>query len=238
MIPAYSKTPADSAFYGVCKMMKAYSSDYNSLPQNWEEFIKSGYLSGSLLDDARMFCDIENRYFFLNLPVIFDEGITRKRIIVMGKQSGGEGDITALDSAGVVVPSPGRYLIVETIGLGLESGRFSERRLQGMFEKAGLNLKDYTFDAPPASAYSRRSLEPNSEKRVLSPPESPSDGNTRAVKNSSQRENKPRSPHAQNDGDSTETTSWAIWIGIAAIGVLALAWVLRRYFLSRSLRKT
>ena len=156
----------------------------------------------------------------------------------MANQPGGEGNVLSLDENNNPEDLAGRYLIFETPDGKINSGKFSENHLKKMFADADLNLQDYTFAAPAPPEYARLPIDPNSEGVALGGPENPSDGNTRAVKNSSQRENKPRSPHAQNDGDSTETTSWDIWIGIASIGVLALACVLRRFFLSRSLRKT
>lgn len=209
-------------------------------PKDWQSFINSGVFSGTILEDARKYLNIENRYRFINSPVLFSSSGKSFRIIVMANSPGGEGDREMIAENGQAEVSPGRYIIIETDNGMFETRRYSEAALNYIFEEAKLNLKDYTFEAPPAPEFNPPPKEPNSEGVALGGPENPSDDNTRAVKNPSKRESKPRSPHSKNDLDSIGSSSWVIWIagGIAAIGVLALAWVVRRFFLSRSLRKT
>ncbi len=231
------KSPQTTSFYHIKLLLEIYKTKQgNNLPTSWQDFIDSGILTGEVLNNSRRFLDIENRYIFVDLkPMQF--GNRTERVLIMARQAGGEGDN---NNAEEPEKRKGRWLIVEASDGSIQTRKYPEAMLKSWFEKAGLSLADFTSASPPPPEFEAPPKEPNSEGVALGGPENPSAGSPRAVKNPSQREKKPRSPHSEVDADATETTSWVIWIavGIAAIGVLALAWVLRRFFLSRSLHKT
>lgn len=210
-----------------------------NLPKNWQSFIDSGILSGSVLEDARNYLDVESRYRFINCPTLFSSSGRAFRIIVMANGPGGEGDREIIAENGHVEKSPGRYIIIETENGMIETGRYSEAALKYIFQEAKLNLEDFTSALPPLPEFRPPPKDPSSEGMALGGPENPSAPNTRAAKNTSQRESKPRSTHSENDVASIGSSPWINWIvgGISAIGVLTLAWVFRRFFLSRSLGK-
>ena len=220
------KSPQTVSFSNVRSLLGIYKTRHgNNLPNSWQDFIDSGVLSGDVLNNSRRFLDIENRYIFVDLkPMQF--GNRTERVLIMARQAGGEGDNNEAEEP---EKRKGRWLIVEASDGSIQTRKYSEVMLKYWFEKAGLSLADFTSAAPPTPEFNPPPKEPNSEGVALGGPENPSDGNTRAVKNSSKREDKSRSPQAEDDLDSTATTSWVIWIavGIASIGVLAFAWVLR-----------
>jgi hypothetical protein len=230
------KSPQTVSFANTRSLLEIYKSTHGDhLPKNWQEFIDSGIFSGDALNNSRRFLDIENRYIFVDLkPMQF--GNRTERVLIMARQAGGEGDN---NNAEEPEKRKGRWLIVETSDGSIQTRKYPEVLLKLWFEKAGLSLADFTSASPPPPEVEAPPREPNSVGVALGGPENPSDGNTRTFKNPSQRKNKPRSPHAENDGDSTETASWVSWItiGIAAIGFFALAWVLQRFSRSRSLTK-
>ena len=144
-----ANTFEDGFFSNMRLVVDAYGRKYHKMPENWNSLIESKFLAGEMLENARKYLDVENRYFFPNLPTIFDNGISRERIIIMAKQSGGEGDDTDSFDGKTMMNVPGRFLVVERTDGKIDSGRFPEKLLQIMFEKAGLNLKDYTFAVAP-----------------------------------------------------------------------------------------
>ena len=231
------KTPVDITFSGIARSIEIYqTSNSGKLPENFSELIEGGYVTKFLLDNARKYCDIENRYIFVDLkPMQF--GNRMERILLMARQAGGEGDNNEAEDP---EKKKGRLLIVEASDGSIQTRQYSEVMLEFWFEKAGLKLADYTFDAPPPPEYTRAPRDQNSKGVALDGPENPSDGNTRMVKNPSTRESKPRSPRSEDGINSVGSPSWIIWIaiGIAAVGVLSFAWVVRRFFLSKPLRKT
>lgn len=231
------KTPQTASFSHIRSLLEVYKTKHgNNLPTSWQDFINSGILSGDVLNNSRRFLDIENRYIFVELkPLQF--GNRMERVLILARQAGGEGDDNDAEDP---AKRPGRWLIVEASDGSIQTRNYSEVMLKYWFEKAGLNLADFTFASPPPPDFNPPPKDPNYEGVVLGGPENPRDTNKRVVKNPSQRENKPRSTHSENVLDSIGSPSRVIWIagGIAVVGVLALAWVLRRFFLSRSLRKT
>lgn len=236
-LPSVRGTPQTATFSNVRSLLEIYKTKHgNNLPTGWQDFIDSGILSGDVLNNSRRFLDIENRYIFVDLkPMQF--GNRTERVLIMARQAGGEGDN---DNAEEPEKRKGRWLIVEASDGSIQTRKYPEVMLRSWFEKAGLSLSDFTSASPPPPEFKVPPKEPNSEGVALGGPENPSDGNTRAVKNSSQRENKPRLPHAKVDLDITETTSWVIWVavGIAALGLFVLVWVVRKFSQSKSLRKT
>ena len=144
-----ANTFEDSFFSNMRLVVDAYGKKYQKMPENWDSLIESKFLAGEMLENARKYMDVENRYFFPNLPTIFDNGISRERIIIMAKQPGGEGDDTDSFDGKAIMNVSGRFLVVERTDGKIDSGRFPEKLLQIMFEKAGLNLKDHTFASAP-----------------------------------------------------------------------------------------
>lgn len=210
-----------------------------NFPKNWQAFIDSGILSGPVIEDARKYLDIENRYQFINIPTLVTSSGKVFRIIIMANGPGGEGDREKIVENGRAEKSPGRYLIIETDNGMIENRRYSETELSYIFEKAKLNLKDFTIASPPLPELTPPPKESNSEGVALGGPVNPSDDNPIAADKPSKRESKPRSTHSENGIDSIGSSAWQIWIisGLATFGVFALAWSVRRFFLSKSLRK-
>lgn len=221
------KSPQTVSFLNVRSLLAIYKTKHgNNLPASWQDFIDSGILTGEVLDNSRRFLDVENRYIFVDLkPMLLGNQV--ERVLIMARRSGGEGDN---NNAEEPEKRKGRWLIVEASDGSIQTRKYPEVMLKSWFEKAGLSLADFTSASPPPPEFEASPKEPNSEGAALGGPENPSDGDARAGKNSSHRENEPRSPHAENDVNSTETTSWVIWIalGVAAIGIPTLAWVFRR----------
>jgi hypothetical protein len=230
------KSPQTVSFSNVRSLLEIYKAKHeNSLPSNWQDFIDSGILSGDALNNSRRFLDIENRYIFVDVkPIQF--GNRTERVLIMARQAGGEGDN---NNAEEPEKRKGRWLIVEASDGSIQTRKYPEVMLKSYFEKAGLSLADFTSAAPPPPEFAKHPKEPNSEGVALGGPEDPSEGTPRDANKAPKRERKPRSPHSGNGIDSIKSSSWGIWIasGIATIGIFALAWIVRRLFLSKSLPK-
>lgn len=230
------KSPQTISFSNVRSLLEIYKTKHgNNLPSNWQDFIDSGILTGEVLNNSRRFLDIENRYVFVVVkPMLF--GNRTERVLIIARQAGGEGDD---DDAEDPEKRKGRWLIVEASDGSIQTRKYSEVMLKFWFEKAGLDLADFTFASPPPPDFNPPPKDPNSEGLALGGPENPSDASPRVSKSSSTRDSKPRSPHSENRIDLIGSSSWGIWItrGIAIIGVLVFAWACRRFFLSKFLQK-
>jgi hypothetical protein len=228
------KSPQTVSFLNVRSLLEIYRTKHaNSLPTSWQDFIDSGILTGGVLDNSRRFLDIENRYIFVDLkPMQF--GNRTERVLIMARQAGGEGDNKEAEDP---EKRNGRWLIVEASDGTIQTRKYPEFMLKYWFEKASLSLADFTSAAPPPPEFAQPPKELNSEGVALGGPKDLSEDNSRDANNALKRERNPRSPHSGNGIDSIKSSSWGIWIasGIATIGTLTLAWIVRRFFLSKSL---
>ena len=143
------KTPADSAFLLMRHTVTLYRDKNNgSLPVNWKEFIESGVMTPQMIKDAESHLNLENRYKIHNPPIAVKYKSGEIKIIIMAMRAGGEGNRSSKDENGIATEIPGRNLVFEAVNGEISSGRFPERLLENMFSDAGLNLLDYTYDAP------------------------------------------------------------------------------------------
>lgn len=136
--------PSVVALKNVANSLRFFKQDKGGLPDNWDDFIKSGYLSGDILQQARDKCDLENRYRFFGGEKKILIPSKNERIIIMAKYPGLEGDHPGSNDPAEV---HGRFLFVETADGGIETRRYSEVALKIFFADAGLNLQDYTVEA-------------------------------------------------------------------------------------------
>lgn len=231
------KSPQTVSFSNITSMLEIYKNQHgNNLPTSWREFIDSGFLSGGVLDNARQFLDIENRYIFVDLKQM-RFGHRTERVVIMARQAGGEGDN---NNAEEPEKRKGRWLIVETSDGSIQTRKFPEVMLKLWFEEAGLNLADFTSASPPPPTIKPPFIGPYTNSIPLGGPDNPVITSMRAVKNLFSPERKLKSPHAGDKLDSTQAVSWLTWasVGIAAIAVFLLAWFIRKMPLSKSSSKT
>jgi len=223
------KTPQSSSFYHVRYAVGIYKEKHSgNLPKSWKEFINSGILSGDILTNSRRFLDMESRYIFVDLKPI-QIGNQIDRIIIMARQAGGEGDN---EDAEDPERRRGRLLIVEASDGSIQTRKCSESMLKIWFEKAGLNLADFTSAAPPPIKFIPPTRDPNTEGLVLGGAETRIENNHSVLTRPSKREGKPRSTHSENETDSIKSSSWGVWIaiGLATIGIFASAWSFWKFF--------
>ena len=135
------KIPAIAELSNLTYSLQTYATDHGGrTPASWAEFIGSGYFSRY----PRTFVDPENRYFFVLLPDIqWDRNW--KRLVLMAKEPGGEGNQQRGTDREEYL---GRRVIYEAKEGGYFSTRVSEKNLRRLFSNEGLNLADYTFKAP------------------------------------------------------------------------------------------
>lgn len=144
------KTPQTVLISNIRGLLELYKENHdNNLPKNWPEFIDSGVFTDQLLNDARRILDIENRYAFVDMkPIELSSGMVR--IIIMAKQPGAEGD--RVDTR-ELEKKKGRWLIMEASDGSIQIGKVPEVMLDYWFKKAGLDLANYTFPAPPLPVF-------------------------------------------------------------------------------------
>lgn len=219
------KSPQTALLSNIRVLLEIYKSKHSdNLPENWREFVGSGIFTDQILNDSRRLLDIENRYIFVDLkPMQF--GNQNERVLIMARQAGGEGNSNDAEDP---EQRKGRWLFVEASDGSIQTRKYSEVMLKFWFEKAGLSLADFTSAAPPPPEFIPPPKEPNSEGMALGGPENPSDGSTRAVKNPSKREGKPRLPHSENGIDSIDFPSWVIWIAGGISLAAFLVWIVLR----------
>ncbi len=228
----HAVTLEEKVFYSFRLTLELYKKEHNSLPDNWDSLIKSGFFLGAVRDDTHKFLDIENRYFFTNISTVFDGGIVQERIILMAKQAGGEGDIRRKNDDGKIEQYPGRLLIVETIDGKIDSGHFSEKQLQAMFDKAGLKLADYTFTAPPLPNKVHEG-KPDPSEKILDDPNNHTSSGTSVIKNPEGREKKPKSSGIEDRlGHPGSFSTWLIWLG--GIFIAIISWIIWRWAAQKS----
>lgn len=152
LLPVSAKSEATAemiAIYDVAFVMDLFRSDHGRLPTRWEELVDGGYLSGVIGEKAQRLLDIKNRYAFVDMPPL-RIGPESVQIFLMAKQPGGEGDnFEALELDKV----KGRWVFTADDHGRVGHRRFTEKTLRIWFSKAGLDLADYTFDAPRSPSY-------------------------------------------------------------------------------------
>jgi hypothetical protein len=144
-----AKTPADASIYSIGLAFKLFKNKHGEkLPGSWDECIESGLLNEPLLSEARRFCDLENRYFFPDLSIPLTSRSGTIKIIVMANKAGGEGNSVSSHTGDERTTIAGRFLIVENERGEIRASRYSEKEIERMFRNAGLDLTEYTHDAP------------------------------------------------------------------------------------------
>ncbi len=222
LVFAPAKTIEQSVIHNLRNTIELYKNEFKKVPTNWESFDKDGYRN--VLKDANKIMDLENRYYFPKIAKTFNSDTnTAKKIILMAKRPGGEGDIKLYNQDGSFYLEPGRIVFFEELSGGINSGRILESALHAMFEEAGLNLSDYTLDSP---AIPKRETKPYRLPDSLRPSTDPED----ILEKIGTRAEKKR----QHDNDGTTESRptitpnlwWAIAIGV--VGCCGLWVVIRR----------
>lgn len=217
-----AKTIEQSVIHNLRNTIELYKNEFNQVPTNWDSFDKDGYRN--VLEDANKVLDLENRYFFPRIGKTFFDGATSgRKIILMAKSPGAEGDIELRDQDGTPYLEPGRIVFFETLSGGIDSGRILEKKLRAMFEEAGLNLADYTLDSPaPPKRETKPYRLPDSLRRFDHSEDLSEKAGTRAEKR----------PQHKNNGtiESLPTAIPPLWwaIGIGVVGCCGLWLVIRR----------
>ena len=140
IIAEVQKTPSISILSKIARIINIYSLDNNgTLPKGWQE-MKKGYLDEELLETSRKNNNVELRYGFFPHQRTFKTVYPPERIIVMAIESGREGHRTNPEGKEV----QGRWLIVETENNEMQTVWHSEIQLGLIFDRAGLDLSDYT----------------------------------------------------------------------------------------------
>lgn len=129
--------------------IEVYKTEKKVFPKDWESMESFGFKS--TLAEVREILDAENRYIFPNIEKIFKSPTSSgKRIVLMAKRSGKEGNVKIYEDDSASRAIEGRFVIFERVDNGgIESGRISEEVLKSMFKSEGLNLADFTFEEPP-----------------------------------------------------------------------------------------
>ena len=217
------KPPAVSALTNVRGSLKIYKSSHEGkLPKSWEDFISSGAISDEILDNARRYCDLENRYFFVNSEPVFSENGAPARIVIMAKQSGGEGNQLFENEKKETEEVAGRWIIVETSDGDIQTRNYTESQLEGRFQRAGLSLIDYTFDGPPPPKRSAT----NPDNRSNKSENQPLGGIPDLAKNDRPAKNK----LSDQVNSAPQAHSWRIFtlIGGLFVAILAGWWMLKK----------
>lgn len=129
------QTPATAALVGLANLLDSYKRDHSGkLPRDWESFFSDQPISFSATLEIQDYLDVKNRYQFLAFEKPFVIHGLDELFIVMANQSGEEGD----------QQEPGRFVIVETSGGEIQTRRYTEKTLKGVFQRSGYNLSDYT----------------------------------------------------------------------------------------------
>lgn len=218
------KTPQTVSVANVRALLEIYKTKHGGdFPKNWQEFIDSGILSGQVLTNSRRFLDLENRYIFVELkPMRF--GNKTERILIMARQPGGEGDNHDAEDP---EKRKGRWLIVETSDGSIQTRKYSEGMLKLWFEKAGLNLADFTSAAPPPPEYTRPLVPPDSENKPLGGPDNLSNASNGGTKNQSNHRKKDTFSDLKPNAKSSGLLPWVIWIAGGIVVIAILGWLVR-----------
>ena len=152
MLPVSARTSSPAtlrAARDVAYLFEVYQREQGKIPGSWQELAEKGYLSGKIWENSEELLNMDERYMFVDLNPI-QIGNESHRILLMAKKPGSEGNDF---ETSVMDRVQGRLVMIEDKEGRLVVRKYSEKVLNLWFTKAGLNLADYTSDAPPSPSY-------------------------------------------------------------------------------------
>jgi hypothetical protein len=131
----FCRTVEERTLASLVHAIRLYNSQKKETPTSWKVMEQFG--SETTLKSAREILDIENRYFFPNIENAFaSRHQSKRRIILMAKNSGEEGDIRNYESFSSFKSNKGRFVIFKnTVSGEIESGKITEEELFTTFQR-------------------------------------------------------------------------------------------------------
>lgn len=209
-LSAFGKHPSVPVFANTIRCLDLYKKNHGgNLPENWQVFASSGYMTEDLLKDAKKYFDMENRFQFVDPPVTISHQGINFSIVFMENEPGHK------DASG----REARRLGIEDEDGNLRSTRYPEVVLNRLFREAGSDLNLYTKKSPPPPVVHPPN-QPDTRGMVLGPSAEPFSQKIRRVARS-------LNPFSQQAPAASATTdsrsSWALWLIGSAAGVLLIA---------------
>lgn len=204
------KHPSVSVFSNTVRFLDLYRKDHaGNLPENWQEFASSGYMTEDILNDTRKYFNMEDRFQFVNPPVAVSHRGENFSVVFMENEPSGRDALEKEE----------RWLAIQHEDGTLRATRYPESVLNRLFKEAGSDLSLYTKESPPPPVVHPR-VQPKPRGTGID-----SSGNSTLQK--FQRVARSLNPFSQRastaSARSDSRPSWVLWLIGSVGGILLIA---------------